>query len=228
MASWLRRSLVDVVPRDQRESPTAWRRRRLVTVGVLVVGGVVLGWSLRLPPGDDLFYAGTAALAAVWAVGAVLSGPLHLGRIAMEDRLARPIITPLVLGLGLAAVFVVGALVVRQLPWLAEQVARVMEHADLASLPLVVVITAVNGIAEELFFRGALYAAIPRHPVVWTSAAYTVVTLATGNVMLGFASVLLGVLCGLQRRASGGVLAPVLTHVSWSLAMLLALPPLFG
>jgi hypothetical protein len=64
--------------------------------------------------------------------------------------------------------------------------------------------------------------------VAWTSAAYTVVTLATGNVMLGFASVLLGVLCGLQRRASGGVLAPVLTHVSWSLAMLLALPPLFG
>lgn len=228
MASWLRRSLVDVVPRDQRESPAAWRRRRLVTLGVLVVGGAVLGWSLRLPPGDDLFYAGTAALAAVWAVGAVLSGPLHLGRIATEDRLARPIITPLALGLGLAAVFVGGALVVRQLPWLAEQVARVMEHADLASLPLVVVITAVNGIAEELFFRGALYAAIPRHPVAWTSAAYTVVTLATGNVMLGFASVLLGVLCGLQRRASGGVLAPVLTHVSWSLAMLLALPPLFG
>lgn len=228
MASWLRRSLVDVVPRDQRESPAAWRRRRLVTLGVLVVGGAVLGWSLRLPPGDDLFYAGTAALAAVWAVGAVLSGPLHLGRIATEDRLARPIITPLALGLGLAAVFVGGALVVRQLPWLAEQVARVMEHADLASLPLVVVITAVNGVAEELFFRGALYAAIPRHPVAWTSAAYTVVTLATGNVMLGFASVLLGVLCGLQRRASGGVLAPVLTHVSWSLAMLLALPPLFG
>jgi uncharacterized protein len=46
--------------------------------------------------------------------------------------------------------------------------------------------------------------------------------------MLAFAAILLGVLCGLQRRASGGVLAPMITHVSWSLVMLVALPLLFG
>jgi hypothetical protein len=32
----------------------------------------------------------------------------------------------------------------------------------------------------------------------------------------------------LERRATGGVLAPMLTHVTWSLLMLLVLPPLFG
>jgi hypothetical protein len=32
----------------------------------------------------------------------------------------------------------------------------------------------------------------------------------------------------LERRASGGVLAPILTHVSWSLAVLIVLPPLFS
>ena len=52
-------------------------------------------------------------------------------------------------------------------------------------------------------------------------------TLATGNVMLAFAALLLGALDGLQRRASGGILAPVLTHCTWSLAMLFALPALF-
>jgi uncharacterized protein len=90
-----------------------------------------------------------------------------------------------------------------------------------------VLITVVNGVAEELFFRGALYAAIPRHPVVVSTLAYTVATLATGNVMLGLAAVLLGLVVGLERRASGGVLAPILTHVTWSTSMLLVLPLIF-
>ena len=90
------------------------------------------------------------------------------------------------------------------------------------------VITAVNGVAEELFFRGAAYAAIPRHPVAWTTVAYVVATAATGNVMLAFAAILLGVVVGLERRASGGILAPILTHVTWSTAMLFALPALFA
>jgi len=55
-----------------------------------------------------------------------------------------------------------------------------------------------------------------------------VATLATGNVMLAFAAVLLGLVVGLERRASGGVLAPILTHCTWSLAMLFALPLVFA
>jgi membrane protease YdiL (CAAX protease family) len=46
--------------------------------------------------------------------------------------------------------------------------------------------------------------------------------------MLSFAAVLLGLFVGLERRASGGILAPVLTHVTWSLTMLFALPLVFG
>jgi hypothetical protein len=116
---------------------------------------------------------------------------------------------------------------VRQVPWLDHQVRHVLDHADRGSVPLLVLVTAVNGIAEELFFRGALYAATPRYPVAVTSAAYVVATLATGNLMLAFAAVLLGTLVGLERRASGGIQAPIITHVLWSLAMLLALPLLF-
>lgn len=80
MRSWLRRSLVDVVPRDQRDSPSALRRRRLVTAAFVVLGAIVLGLSLRIEPGSPLFYVGTLGLAAIWAVGAFVSGPLHLGR----------------------------------------------------------------------------------------------------------------------------------------------------
>ena len=227
MLTWLRRGLWDKVPRDHRQEPVALLRRQLVTAAFVVIGGLVLGLSLRIEPGSGWFYPATLALAAVWVVGAFASGPLHLGRVESDRGLRRPVLQPVLLGLGLAAVFVVGALVVRQVDFLDRQVRSVVEHADQGSVALLVVVTALNGVAEELFFRGAAYAAIPWRPVAATTVAYAVATLATGNVMLAFAAVVLGVVVGLERRASGGVLAPILTHCAWSLSMLIALPALF-
>jgi hypothetical protein len=227
--AWLQRALFDVVPRDQRDTPAALRRRQGVTVVFVVIGGVVLGLSLRIDPGSPSFYLATLGLAAVWTTGAFLSGPLHLGRIAHPSRgNVRPVVTPILLGLLLAGIFVVGGLVVRQVDVLERQVTSVLDFADQGALPLLAVITAVNGVAEELFFRGAAYAATPRYPVPVTAVAYVLATLATGNVMLTFAAVLLGTVVGLQRRASGGILGPALTHVTWSVSMLFALPLLFG
>jgi membrane protease YdiL (CAAX protease family) len=226
--TWLERSLWDVVPRDHRETPKELRRRQVVTICFVLLGALVLGLSLRIEPGSRWFYPATFGLAGVWAVGAFASGPLHLGRIQYREKHVRPVVTPILIGLGLAAVFVVGALVVRTIEPLERQVSSVLDYADQGSLPLLALITAVNGVAEELFFRGAAYAAIPHRPVLWSSIAYIVATLASGNVMLSFAAVLLGVIVGLQRRASGGILAPILTHCTWSLAMLFALPLLFG
>ena len=40
------------------------------------------------------------------------------------------------------------------------------------------------------------------------------------------ASGTMGTLFGLQRRATGGIQAPVLTHLTWSTLMLRFLPPL--
>ena len=228
MRTFIKRSLWDVVPRDQRDSDAAFRRRQVVAAVVVLVGAVVLGWSLRLEPGSSTFYVAAVVLAGVWAAGAFFSGRLHLGRMARgAEVFVRPILAPILLGLLLVGAFVVGALVVREIDPLASYVASVLEYADEGSLAALAVITLVNGIAEELFFRGAMYAAIPRHPVLWTSLAYVVATLATGNVMLAFAAILLGAVCGLERRASGGVLAPILTHVTWSLSMLFLLPLLF-
>ncbi len=228
MRTFIKRSLWDVVPRDQRDTAEALRRRQLVAAAVVLVGAIVLGWSLRLEPGGSTFYVAAIVLAGVWAAGAFLSGRLHLGRMARGGEVfVRPILAPIMLGLLMVGIFVLGALVVREIPPLATYVSSVLEYADQGSLTLLAVITFFNGIAEELFFRGAMYAAIPKYPVVWTTLAYVVATLATGNVMLAFAAVLLGTVCGLERRASGGVLAPILTHITWSLSMLVLLPLLF-
>ena len=228
MRTWIQRSLWDVVPRDQRDSDAAFRRRQVVAAIVVLVGAGVLGWSLRLEPGSDVFYVAAIVLAGVWAAGAFLSGRLHLGRMSRGGEVfVRPILAPILLGLLLVGLFVLGALVVREIPPLATYVSSVLEYADEGSLTALAIITFFNGIAEELFFRGAMYAAIPKHPVLWTTLAYVVATLATGNVMLAFAAILLGAVCGLERRASGGILAPILTHITWSLSMLFLLPLLF-
>jgi len=137
------------------------------------------------------------------------------------------VVEPVLLGLALAAAFVLGALLVREVPGLAGQVREVLQHARKGSGPLVLLSTVAVGTAEELFFRGAAYAAVPRHPVPVTTALYVLATVVTGNVMLTFAALVLGVVVGLQRRASGGVLAPILTHVTWSVVMLYALPAIF-
>lgn len=226
----LRGLLWDKVPRNHRQDPRPFLVRRMVTAVFVVIGAVVLGWSLSIDAGNSTFYLATAILAGVWTVGAFTSGPLYLGRIASpknQDHLRRPVLGAIALGLALAAVFVVGALVVRQIPLINSQITSVLDHANQGVTPLLLLITIGNGVAEELFFRGALYAAIPQHPVIVSTVAYVIATLATGNFMLAFAAVILGAVVGLERRASGGVLSPILTHITWSAIMLFALPLIF-
>jgi uncharacterized protein len=204
------------------------RRRRAVCAVAMLVGAGVLAVSLRIEPGDPLFYPATVALAAVWVIAAIASGPLHLGRVLRGDRRRRPVIVPVLLGLGLAAVFLGGGLLVRRLPFLGDQVRSVTDFAEEGALVVIVLVTLVNGIAEEMFFRGAVYEAAPRYPIAVATVANALVVAASGNLMLTFAAVLLGLVVGLQRRATGGLLAPVLTHITWSTVMLIALPLLFG
>ena len=80
-------------------------------------------------------------------------------------------LAPILLGAALVGLFVLGALVVREVPFLDSQVRSVLDHANEGSGPLLVLITAINGIAEELFFRGAAYAATTRYPVPITTVA---------------------------------------------------------
>jgi membrane protease YdiL (CAAX protease family) len=220
-------SLIDRVERDHEQADAQFRRRRVVVAITLVIGAVLLGISLSIEPGDAAFYLLTGLVAATWVLGAVLSGPLHLGRVPFRGRLRRPIVTPIVTGLVLGGVFVTGSLVVREIPALRDQVNSVLAHARYGSLVPIAVVTLINGVAEEVFFRGALFAAIGRRWAVPLSTfVYAAATVATANPMLVFAALLLGFVLALQRRASGGILAPILTHVTWSATMLFALPAL--
>src|SRR5215217_8764591 len=95
--------LIEKVERDHRQSDTAFLRRRIVVAITLAVGAALLGLSFAVQQGDPAFYPLTFGLAATWTLGSLLSGPLHLGHILLGGRLRRPIVTPIAVGLLLAA-----------------------------------------------------------------------------------------------------------------------------
>lgn len=211
------------------EPPSVVRKRRITVAVVLLIGAALLGLSLTREPGDASFYWLTLAMAVVWTGGGLISGPLQLGTVRFGGKDRSPVVVGTAVGVAIAAAFVVGALVAREIPGIREYITDVLLFANQGALPLVVFITVVNGLAEEVFFRGALYSALGTfYPAIVSTAIYIVTTLASGNPMLGFAAILLGAVCAYERRVTGGVLAPMLTHFWWGLAMVLALPPLFG
>jgi membrane protease YdiL (CAAX protease family) len=221
--------ITHVVGVEHPETATVVRRRRRVVAGVSLLGTGLLGLSLSTKPDSRAFYAATSAVAVTWAAGGLVSGPLHLGWIQSRDQhLRRPFVTPVATGVGAFGFFYACALVAGRIPVLDRAIGNVLQFAEEGQGPLVIATTLANGLGEEIFFRGALYAALdPGQAVVASTAVYTLATASTRNPALMLAAGVMGTLFGLQRRASGGLQAPVLTHLTWSTLMVRYLPPLF-
>ena len=228
LAGVLPRSLRHVVVVHQDTAAVVARRRRVVGT-VSLLGAGVLGASMSTKPGSRAFYGLTLATASTWTLGGLLSGPLHLGWIESRDaHVRRPVVIPVATGVGAFGFFYGCALVARRIPPLEAAISRVLDFAEQGDERLVLLTTLANGIGEEVFFRGALYSAVPRgSAVVSSSAVYTLATVTTRNPALVLAAGVMGSLFGLQRRATGGLQAPLLTHLTWSALMVRYLPPLF-
>ena len=221
--------ITHVAPVHHDEPHTVVLRRRRVVAATALLGAGVLGVSLRASPNSARFYVLTLSAAATWTVGGIVSGPLHLGWIESRDRnLRRPVVVPVATGVGAFAFFYGCALVARRIPFLDRAIGRVLVFAEEGNGPLVLLTTYANGVGEEVFFRGALYTALPSdQAVVASTLVYTLATVTTRNPSLVLAAGVMGVLFGMQRRASGGLQAPLLTHLTWSTLMVRYLPPLF-
>lgn len=221
---FVRSSLLDTAV-DAPETVSV-TRRRVVCAVTLLLGAGVMGWSLNLPAGDRLFYVATAVLALVWVAGGRLSGPVATMGARRVETGTRRLGEAFVIGLSLLLLFLVGAVGVSQVPVLEAPVQGLLDHARKGSLAVVAVVTAVNGLTEEYFFRGALFQALPaRWRIAGTTVLYGAVTAMSGVPLLVLAALMLGAVVALQRRATGGLVAPVVTHLTWSLGMLFLLPP---
>jgi membrane protease YdiL (CAAX protease family) len=209
--------------------------RRVVVIAAGLGGTGLLGVSLSTRPGSRQFYLLTLGLAGVWAAGAAASGeltaggraPAH-GASARSRRMARDAAEAVLAGAATFAAFYGAARLARHIPPLDRAVRGVLRYAHVGSTPLVLATASVNGVAEELFFRGALWTlAEDARPLAATTLAYAAATTATRNPALVLAGAATSVVFGLQRRRSGGALAPAISHLTWSLLMLRYLPPLF-
>jgi hypothetical protein len=139
------------------------------------------------------------------------------------------VVIPIATGAVAFGAFFVAALVARRIPILNNALTSVLSYADRGSDPWVLATTLANGVAEEVFFRGALFAALGvHHPVPVSTAVYMLTTSATRNPALVLASGVMGGLFAAQRRRTGGILSSMLTHATWSALMLRYLPSLFS
>jgi membrane protease YdiL (CAAX protease family) len=204
------------------DAPAARRRRRVVTTAVIVVGTALLAATLRVPHGSAWFTVLGLLVAATWTVGSFASGPIPFQ--PDRDTLRRTCFGSAVCGVAAFAAFLAAYLVARHLPLIGPALDGVLAAADAGPTALVLFVALVNGAGEELFFRGALHAAFePHRPAIATTIVYVVVTATTGNVALVIAAAVMGALFSLERLSTRGVLAPMVTHLTWSTLMVLAL-----
>jgi uncharacterized protein len=196
---------------------------------VTVTGTGLLGASLSTRPASRGFYVLTFSVAGTWLVGGLATAQSDRSSLRGEKRsFGRLVAVPVLTGVGAFGAFLGAALVARRIPVLNEALVSVLNYADRGSDPWVLATTMANGIAEEVFFRGSLFTAFtPAHPVLGSTAVYMATTCATRNPALVLASGVMGFVFAAQRRASGGLLAPILTHVTWSTLMVRYLPALF-
>jgi membrane protease YdiL (CAAX protease family) len=207
---------------ETSEAEAATPCRPFVVAGTLVVGTGLLAGTLAVPSGSGLFYAFGLLLALVWISGGLLSGPI--GFRGPRGGLVE-IVGSIVVGAALFGAFFVVQRIADQVPVLSHNLTSVLARADTGPRVFVLIVALVNAVGEEVFFRGAVYSVFARNrPVVWSTVVYALTTLATLNLALVAAAVVAGTVFSCQRRRTGGVMAPILTHVSWSTLILFFLP----
>lgn len=202
--------------------PGGASRRAVIATGVLA--GAVLAWSLRIQAGDPWFYPATFILAAIYMVGSSVAVRMVGSRFRWHAS-RRGIRDAVVGGVLLALIFFAGAFLVRYVPFLRDPVDELLDYARVGSLALVLLITAVNGVAEEMFYRAALWRILkPGYRIVVTTVLYTAVTALAGVPLLAFAAAAMGVMVAVLRERTQSLTPPIIAHLIWSLSMLLVLP----
>ena len=201
------------------------QHRRLAAAGLCGTG--LLAMSFSAEAGSPEFYLLTSALASTWTAGAVGSGPVPAGGTPGRGRLGA-LAEPVLAGAATFGLFYAAARIARRSPVLNRAVSSVFHYVHEGSVPLVLLSACVNAVAEELYFRGAVWKLTEgSRPLAATTLVYTAATGSTRNIALVLGGAATSVVFGAERARSGGVVAPAVAHVTWSVLMLTFLPPLF-
>ena len=187
-----------------------------------MVGAALVGATLRLPRGSTGFYVAGYALAMVWVIAALVCGDVRRPSVAGRRF---DVVLGIVAAVVSFGVFVLAAAIGRRISVLAGPIEDLLGKADAGPILAVLALALVNGVAEELFFRGVLVEAIGgRRAAVLSVAVYVGVTAVAGNTALTLAALVMGVVFTAERVYTGARTASIITHLVWSTLMILALP----
>ena len=201
--------------------------RQWLFLAPCALGALGLFLARRAGDGTAGFYWATAFTAVVYAAAWWLWGnrQAFMGPKKLIDVLRGALI-----GAALALVFVLGALVVQHIPFLAGPAAELLDTPDKGGYALTLLVLVVNGLGEELVFRDV----VPRQlrgmgqsvvqAGVWSTLVYCVVTCVMGVPLLVFAAGVLGAVAYFEAAKTGRLYSPIAVHLTWSIGMLLILP----
>lgn len=204
--------------------PILWR-----VVLPAILGAIGLFFSSQAPAGSVGFYVATFFTAAIWLGTWGLWGDRACFRGHPPNELARGA----AIGIGLIALFIAGALMVRLIPFLAAPVNDLLDNMRHGAVPLTIATLIINGIGEELFFRDvarhglARIWSLTRKPyasLIAQVGLYIAVTAAMGIPLLLVASVLIGGIAALETRRAGNLISATTLHLIWSTGMAFLLP----
>ena len=201
--------------------------RQWLFLAPCALGALGLFLARRAGDGTAGFYWATAFTAVVYAAAWWLWGnrQAFMGPKKLIDVLRGALI-----GAALALVFVLGALVVQHIPFLASPAAELLDTPDKGGYALTLLVLVVNGAGEELVFRDV----VPRQlrgmgqsvvqAGVWSTLVYCLVTCVMGVPLLVFAAGVLGAVAYFEAAKTGRLYSPIAVHLTWSIGMLLILP----
>ena len=206
------------------DAPAARRRRRVVVAVTIVVGTALLAATLRVEHGSAWFSVLGLLVAATWTIGSFVSGPIPF-QPRPRSACAAPSSGPSSLGVAAFVAFLVAYLVARHLPLVGPALDGVLDTADAGPIA-----ARAARRAGQRRRRGAV---LPRRAPRRARAA------PAGDRhddrlrrrhgghrerRPRHRRRRDGRALRLERLSTRGVLAPIVTHVTWTTLMVLALP----
>jgi membrane protease YdiL (CAAX protease family) len=176
-----------------------------IVVGVIVAA---LAWGAMFTLGQRLFWPRAAAAGAVIATYAVAAGPDRIGRLFTHG--SWPVEAALGVGSG-AALYVIF--------WIGQKMLVLVARPLAVEVQVAVLTVAASG--EELFFRGLLEARIG---FVLALAVYGAVHIWERKIILILAALAGGAWWGALFSLTGGLVAPIVSHLVWCLMIIVWRP----
>ncbi|MGO2861686.1 MAG: CPBP family glutamic-type intramembrane protease [Brevibacterium sp.] len=206
-------------------TPKERAKRSSVWVGVTTVTAAIclLAAGLSAPGSVQFFVASTATAIVYFLVFFIVPTKPPVSEYGHYRDLG----IGLLAGLALLGVFIAGALLIYQLPALTHPVQGLLENARGGALLPSLLVTAVNGVAEELHFRRTIPSTITGSPwkkIVISLVTYMAVSSMLGVPLLVLAALVVGAVAHWLVHRGYGLLAPIVMHLTWSLGMALLLP----